>query len=157
MPELLFSKEETYCKIKYIGGLNILLVFDNSVEAKEFKETDCRWKDNLKWLKWGDQSDVEFITVAWIRTVGLHLNLWGDQNFEAISIRYGVKIAPYDNMTSRVYLTCAKIGILIYKQLRINEEISVIVEGNSIKFRAIEFDEDWFPFWWDPTEDYYEK
>lgn len=40
---------------------------------------------------------------------------------------------------------------------RINDEIFVAFEGEIIKLGIIEFDEDWFPFTFDPSQDYYEK
>lgn len=41
--------------------------------------------------------------------------------------------------------------------MRINEKIFVSFEGELIKLGIIEFDEYWFPFKFDPNEDYYEK
>ncbi|KAI3508623.1 hypothetical protein L1887_23632 [Cichorium endivia] len=149
---LLFAKKETFCEIKYLGGLKVLLLFKDSIKAKEFVENEGRWRELLSWVKWGDKLDMQFEKVAWIWIVGLPLSLWGDRNFDAISGRYGKIIAPFDEVMHRVDLSHVKIGIITSRRARINEETSVVWEGRSFKVGIIEFDEDWFPFRWDSPD-----
>lgn len=77
LPKLLLIKEEPSFEVKYIGGLNVLLDFGCSNSARQFMENEDRWKDNLKWVRWRDKSDLSMDRVAWIRIVGLPHNLWG--------------------------------------------------------------------------------
>ncbi|KAL4588391.1 hypothetical protein LXL04_001275 [Taraxacum kok-saghyz] len=156
LPKLIFNKGEAGIEIKYIGGLMVLILFDWSVNAKKFMEDESRWREHLKWLKWGEKANTHFERVAWIRIVGLPLHLWGHRNFEAISKGYGITIAPYDDIPNRVDLSHAKIGILTSRRARINDEIHAAFEGIVYKLGVIEFDEDWFPFRFDPTEDFLE-
>ncbi|KAI3500322.1 hypothetical protein L1887_36141 [Cichorium endivia] len=63
-----------------INGKNVmaniartLLVFDNSLAAKKFKEEEHRWNEMLKWVSWEEQLDMRFERVAWI-----HANSYSD-------------------------------------------------------------------------------
>ncbi|CAI9265576.1 unnamed protein product [Lactuca saligna] len=160
MPKLLSFRNDILMEIKYVGeggGLKVLLQFNDSVTAKEFKDNKQRWQEHLKWVDWAEKIDREFDRVAWIRIVGLPIHLWGERNFSKITEGYGVTISPFDELPNRVDLSCVKIGILTKRRTRINDEIFVSCEGKFIKLGIIEFDEDWFPFKFDHSEDYYEK
>ncbi|CAH1432198.1 unnamed protein product [Lactuca virosa] len=157
LPKLLLIINDILMEIKYMGGLKVLLQFNDSITAKEFRDNKQRWQEHLKWVDWGDKIEREFDRVAWIRIMGLPLHLWGESNFAKITEGYGATIAPFDELPNRVDLSCVKIGILTERRTRINEEIFVSFEGELIKLGIIEFDEDWFPFKFDPNEDYYEK
>ncbi|CAH1441469.1 unnamed protein product [Lactuca virosa] len=157
LPKLLLIKNEVCMEIKYVGGFKVLLQFNDSVSAKEFKENKQRWQEHLKWVDWADQVQTGFDGVSWIRIVGLPLQLLGENNFEKITKDYGNIIAPYDNLTHHVDLSYVKIGILTTRRKRINEEILVAVEGEILKLGIIELDEDWYPFKFDPDDEFYEK
>ncbi|CAI9273476.1 unnamed protein product [Lactuca saligna] len=132
LPKLLNSNDESNMEIKYIGGLRVLMLFDHSVAAKEFMENKCR-------------------------IIGLPLHLWGQSNFEIITSAYGKTIAPFKDIPHRVDLSHVKIGILTKRKIRINEEVTATFEGKEYRLGIIEFDVDWFPFRFDPSEDYLEK
>ncbi|CAH1446424.1 unnamed protein product [Lactuca virosa] len=151
LPKLLQAKEEQALEIKYIGGLKVLLCFDNSIEARSFLENKQRWANNLKWVKPGESIEQNFERVAWVRIVGLPLILWGYTNFEAICQKFGKIIAPFDDVYHRVDLSCVKIGIITTRRTRINEEAVVATDDHIIKVGVVEFDEDWFPFQFDPS------
>lgn len=135
----------------------MLILFDNSKAAKEFRDNVSRWKEHLKWVEWGDKHEVYDDRVAWIRIVGLPLHLWGQSNFEVITQEFGKTIAPFEDIPNRVDLSHVKMGILTNRKSRINEEIHVAFENKVYTLGIIEFDEDWFPFNFDPSEDVYEK
>ncbi|CAI9269380.1 unnamed protein product [Lactuca saligna] len=132
----------------------VLLLFDHSVAAKEFMEQEYRWKEHLKWVRWGDKVETHGDRVAWIRILGLPLRLWGQRNFQTITGGFGKIIAPFEDIPHRVDLSHIKIGLLTTRRNRINDEIRVAFEGKVYKLGIIEFDEDWFPFRFDDDEDY---
>ncbi|CAI9303398.1 unnamed protein product [Lactuca saligna] len=103
MRSLMHLKETPSFKIKYIGGLKILLVFKDSTEAKEFMENRRRWEDYMKWVKPREhECTMKYERIAWIRITWLPLQYWGEKNFSAIATQYGVIIAPYDDLPNRV-------------------------------------------------------
>nr|KAJ0195626.1 hypothetical protein LSAT_V11C700343790 [Lactuca sativa] len=156
LPKLLRDNGETDLEIKYVGGLRVLFLFDSSVDAKDFLNNKNKWKETLKWVNWSDKTDMQVERVAWIRIIGLPLYLWGERNFASIIEGFGKTIAPYEDLSNRVDLSCPKIGILTSRKTRINEELQVVIDGRVFKIGIIEFDEDWFPFRFDKSEDYYE-
>ncbi|CAH1416400.1 unnamed protein product [Lactuca virosa] len=157
LPKLLLAKGETCVEVKFIGGLMVLMLFDHSVAAKEFMVSEHRWKDYLKWVRWGDKVETHEERVAWVRIMGLPLHLWGQRNFRIITEGFGKTIAPYEDIPHRVDLSHVKIGLLTTRRTRINDEIHAAFEGKVYKLGIIEFDEDWFPFRFDPPEDGKEK
>ncbi|CAH1418163.1 unnamed protein product [Lactuca virosa] len=155
-PKLLRDNGETDLEITYVGGLRVLFLFDGSVDAKDFLNNENRWKEFLKLVNWSDKTDMQVERVAWIRIIGLPLYLWGDRNFASITEWLGKTIAPYEDLSNRVDLSCPKIGILTSRKTRINDELQVSIDGRVLKIGITEFDEDWFPFRFDKSEDYYE-
>ncbi|CAI9276086.1 unnamed protein product [Lactuca saligna] len=153
LPKLLLDKGETCAEVKYIGGLRVLMMFDYSIAAKEFMFDELKWKEYLKWVRWENQVNSHEERVAWIRVTGLPLHLWGQRNFRSITDRFGKTIAPFEDIPHRVDLSHAKIGLLTHRRTRINDEIQAMFEGKVYKLGIIEFDEDWFPFKFDPPED----
>ncbi|KAL4582826.1 hypothetical protein LXL04_007387 [Taraxacum kok-saghyz] len=155
MPKLLKSGKKIQMSIKYIGGLNVLIEFGCSMEAKEFLANGDRWKEYLRWLQWGEHTNHWHGRIAWIRIVGLPMNLWGERNFDAITKAFGRTIAPFDKFKTRVDLSHVKIGILIDRRTRINEKILVSINGEVLTIGVTEFDEDWYPFKFDTTKNFY--
>ncbi|KAL4575938.1 hypothetical protein LXL04_012025 [Taraxacum kok-saghyz] len=51
LPNLLNVTGEIGMEIKYIGGLKVLILFDNSLAAKAFLAQESRWKEHFKWLE----------------------------------------------------------------------------------------------------------
>lgn len=70
---------------------------------------------------------------------------------------FGIVIAPFDDIFNRVDISCIKVGILTTIRRRINEEITILADGRCIKIGIIEFDEEWFPFKFDPQEKFSES
>ncbi|KAL4575220.1 hypothetical protein LXL04_022062 [Taraxacum kok-saghyz] len=140
----------------YNWGLRVLMEFGDSVAAREFKDNKDKWKEYMTWVEEGEHVKIGADRVAWIRIVGLPLNLWGQKNFTAITNGFGKIIAPFDEIQRRVDLSCAKIGILTERKSRINDELYVEVEGRLTKIGIIEFDDEWFPFNFDPRENCFE-
>lgn len=156
LPKLLAINDDASIEINYVGGLKVLLMFNDSTTAKKFKDNKNRWEEHLKWVEWGDRMQLSFDKVAWIRIVGLPLQLWGRITLLQSQIEYGFTIAPYEDITHCLDLSCVKIGILTKRRTRINYKIFIAFE-ELIKLSITEFDEDCFPFKFDPSEDYYEK
>ncbi|CAH1447255.1 unnamed protein product [Lactuca virosa] len=94
---------------------------------------DRIWKENLKWEKYGDDLELSFERVGWIRIMGLPLKLWGDHNFVTITGRYGKTISPFDDVYHRGDLSYVKVGILTTMCDRINEEITMATEDKLFK------------------------
>lgn len=154
--KLLRVNREDELQIKYIGGLMVLILFDRSCEAKDFLRKEERQKEHFKWLKWGEETDTHLERVSWIRITSLPLQLWGERNFTTITEGFRRTVAPYEDLPYRVDLSCPKIGILTTRRAKINDEILATIGGKVLKLGVIEFDEDWFPFKFDTSAEYYE-
>ncbi|CAH1445011.1 unnamed protein product [Lactuca virosa] len=127
--------------LNHLGHLPKLLLIKNEVSM------EIKYAGGFKVLLQFNDSDSR----------ASNTNLAGGNNFEKITKDYGNIIAPFDNLTHRVDLSCVKIGILTTRRKRINKEILVAVEEEILKMGIIEFDEDWYAFKFDPNDDFYKK
>ena len=84
-------------------------------------EDESKWKGRLNWLNCGELLHLEFRRVSWIKLVRLKFKLWGENNFEQITWKFGEMIVLFDEIYHRIDLSCAKIGILTDRCTKINE------------------------------------
>ncbi|KAL4584306.1 hypothetical protein LXL04_008902 [Taraxacum kok-saghyz] len=73
--------------IKYLGGLQLAIRFELAEEASSFLANPSWWKDWFNWIKRGDDQNIRFERIAWIRIIGLPLFLWDTENFSSIASR----------------------------------------------------------------------
>ncbi|KAL4585345.1 hypothetical protein LXL04_009963 [Taraxacum kok-saghyz] len=73
-----------------------------SFQASSFLKNNKGWKELFNWVKPAEHAGGSFDRVAWIRLVGMPINLWNQSKFSAIARRYGKVIAPFDDVPNRV-------------------------------------------------------
>nr|KAJ0196777.1 hypothetical protein LSAT_V11C700381330 [Lactuca sativa] len=137
---------------KYMGGLRVAILFDSSKGAQEFVTDKCRWQEWFKWMTLGDQSDLCFERLAWLRITGVPLKYWDEDNFSRIASRFGKVICPFDNIHNRNDFSVGKVGIITACKKWINEEVEVMVNGNVLSVGVYEYNEDWSPFTSSPID-----
>lgn len=133
-------------RIRYLGGLYLALEFRYSADAKEYLEDNDRWKEWFKWLKDGERDGLRFERMAWLKIVGLPLRLWDEENFSRIVGNFGRVVNPFDAIYNRKDLSTGKVGIITSRRNWINEELTVMVDGEMFKIGVVEYTGDWSPF-----------
>ncbi|KAI7751424.1 hypothetical protein M8C21_008217, partial [Ambrosia artemisiifolia] len=74
--------------LKYLGGLNFLRSFCTHEDAVKFLSEELEfWHSWFSSLKVWDGSEIEFQRVAWIKVVGVPLQLWDRHTFNKIGER----------------------------------------------------------------------
>ncbi|KAI3521228.1 hypothetical protein L1887_10689 [Cichorium endivia] len=132
---------------KYLGGgLNMALDFVHSKDAKDYLEDKSRWEIWFKWLKYGDEEDIRFERMAWLKIVGLPLRLWDEDNFSKIVGNFGRVVNPFDGIYDRRDLSMGKVGVVTSRRVWINEELLVEAGGKTFKVGVVEYTDDWSPF-----------
>ncbi|CAH1448108.1 unnamed protein product [Lactuca virosa] len=135
-----------YVSTKYLGGIQIALCFDHSVEADEFLNDKARWRDWFTRLYRGDQQDIKYKRTAWLKILGLSLRLWDEDNFSAIASRFGRVIYPFDGIHNRRDYSMGKVGVLTSKTNWINDEVKITADGKTLAIGVVEYTDDWSPF-----------
>ncbi|KAL4562130.1 hypothetical protein LXL04_034324 [Taraxacum kok-saghyz] len=131
---------------KYLGGLRIAIEFDSSTKATQFMEDRSRWLDWFKRITRADQINLEFERMAWLKILGVPLDLWDKNNFFIIASKYGRVINPFDNIDSRRDNSMGKVGVLTSSRRWINEEITISANWNMFWIGVVEYTDDWSPF-----------
>ncbi|CAI9285547.1 unnamed protein product [Lactuca saligna] len=135
-------KEQT----KYLGVLRIAIHFDCSIDAIAFLEDKSRWKGWFIWLVRANQHEQKDERMAWLKILGVPLNLWDEDNFKLIASRFGKVINPFDNIYGRRDYSMGKVGILTSEKYWINSEVTMKSNGKEFQVGVVEYNDDWSPF-----------
>ncbi|CAH1416427.1 unnamed protein product [Lactuca virosa] len=93
----------------------------------------------------GDKNEIRYERIAWLKILGLPLNLLDKSNFSAMG-RFGRVINPFDGIRNCRDYSMGKVGVLTSKMTWINEEITIIAGGETITVGVVEYTDDWSPF-----------
>ncbi|KAL4556260.1 hypothetical protein LXL04_038906 [Taraxacum kok-saghyz] len=146
LPSLISLEGFNVAEIKYLGGLQVLLQFKSEKAASVFKANRNIW---LKWFSWVDvfgKRSVRFEGIAWIKIVGIPVIAWDESNFASIAGRFGkvlVNINPFWTFSD---VSQGKVCILTASKKKINEEITVSIDGSLHRIGIFEVEDDWGPF-----------
>ncbi|KAJ0765939.1 hypothetical protein HanPI659440_Chr08g0309531 [Helianthus annuus] len=126
LKKLLAVSGTTYSSIHYIGGLSILLNFDNDTTAGNFVCNHDLWKDWFSQLDvWQGQS-LPYERIAWLKVFGVPLNIAVEDVFSMIGKKFG-KVVHVAGL-NREYddLSVNRIGVLIGDGMIISGDLSLV-------------------------------
>ncbi|CAH1418414.1 unnamed protein product [Lactuca virosa] len=146
LPRFMVDGNDLMEGIKYLGGLQVALRFHSSVDARDFLVDESRWKEWFRWLSRGDQFELRFERIAWLKIVGLPVRYWDNKNLSRIVKHRGKIITPMEDMFIRTDLSMIKIGIITSYRRWINEEVNAVANGKTIRIGVFEFADEWSPF-----------
>ncbi|KAL4574069.1 hypothetical protein LXL04_020891 [Taraxacum kok-saghyz] len=146
LPSLLAIEGYDAIEVKYAGGLNSIIKFKSEKAAEIFKANKCIW---LKWF-----NGVEFIgkkiwrfeRIAWLKIVGVPIMGWDESNFNSIAASFGKVLENRNSFWNSMDISHGKVCVLTAARKRINEEINVLIKGESMKVGILEVEDDWAPY-----------
>ncbi|KAM0026322.1 hypothetical protein Hdeb2414_s0020g00556941 [Helianthus debilis subsp. tardiflorus] len=157
LDKLLKSHDGPKVSLKYVGGLHMLLIFEDLEEMLQFKDFDLIVKVWFSWLEiWKGQS-LHFERIAWLKIMGVPLHLVDIEIFDSVGRIFG-KVVHASMMSKDVNdLTFDLVGDLVGDGERINR--SVMLKWNDKKFKIWVSEElgDWVPDCTNDVEDWEEK
>ncbi|KAI3523443.1 hypothetical protein L1887_01581 [Cichorium endivia] len=96
-------------------------------------------------IKRCDGVEDQLERTAWIRIMGVPVNLWRRDNFSAIAPRFGRILISFDTVVDACDLSQGCVCILTDNFKRIEEVLMVEAEGRLSKVGVFEMDDYWFP------------
>ncbi|KAF5814899.1 putative RNA recognition motif domain, nucleotide-binding alpha-beta plait domain superfamily [Helianthus annuus] len=139
-------KEANYGEsiIKYLGGLNILLVFKTTMEADSFRSNapGFGWFESME--IWRGQS-VAFERLAWLNIHGVPLHLSGNETFDSVGRVFGKVIHASQRQPEDNLLTSDCVCVMTDSVKRIEEEVLIIEEGKRFRVWVEEERGEWVP------------
>ncbi|KAF5769705.1 hypothetical protein HanXRQr2_Chr14g0651361 [Helianthus annuus] len=139
--------------IQYVGGLTVLISFENGVDANRFLEAKDIWKQLFSSLSpWIGQS-LPFERIAWINILGVPPHLMSSKVFDEIGSRYGKVIQPSQFIETVGDLIIGRLGILLDSGNKINGVLSLSWQDKKYKVWVVEENDQWIPAFLDVDEE----
>ncbi|PWA48089.1 nucleotide-binding alpha-beta plait domain-containing protein [Artemisia annua] len=134
-----------YDKIQYLGGLDVLVTFEDSVSALAFRDVAISMKERFSdIIVWRGQS-LSSERVAWIKVQGIPLHLLSNHVIDTIGSTVG-KIVHKGNMSeSDRDLSYAYVAVLVGDGKRISEEITLNWKNQKYRVSVTEELREWVP------------
>ncbi|CAH1416384.1 unnamed protein product [Lactuca virosa] len=139
LPELLKKDGISPREVFYVGGLKIILRFSLHEDASGYLMNEQAWSKWFKWLNAGFAEDVPFERMAWIKIVGLPIQLRSEENVNLIAGKIG-KVIEVDNCQNwhGINLSSPHARILTGSKTLINLEINCNFLGTIFTVGVIE-------------------
>ncbi|KAJ0713704.1 putative RNA recognition motif domain, nucleotide-binding alpha-beta plait domain superfamily [Helianthus annuus] len=139
--------------IQYVGGLSVLISFDNGVDAYRLLEAKDIWKQWFSSLSpWIGQS-LPFERITWISVLGVPPHLMSSLVFDEIGSRYGKVIQPSQFVETAGDLSVDRLGILIDSGNKVNGILSLRWQDKKYKVWVVEDNDQWIPDFLDDDDE----
>ncbi|KAJ0808769.1 putative RNA recognition motif domain, nucleotide-binding alpha-beta plait domain superfamily [Helianthus annuus] len=121
-------------KLKYLGGLKVLLCFDSPVEAEEFRVNSVDlWECWFSRLYVWEGIPPIFERVAWIKIVGVPVSLWDRNVFNKIGERCGRLLVKSEVEAENGNLAEDRLAILVHSGKRVSAEFNILWKEHNIQ------------------------
>ncbi|KAJ0809381.1 hypothetical protein HanPI659440_Chr01g0014161 [Helianthus annuus] len=130
--------------IKYIGGLDVLVVFQSSDEADKFRANSSGFGWFVSVEIWKGQS-IAFESLAWLNIYGVRLHLSGNETYDSVGRRFGKVIHASQRQMEDKLLTSDCVCVLTDTVKRIKEEVVIIENGKCFRIWVEEERGEWIP------------
>ncbi|KAL4555985.1 hypothetical protein LXL04_038619 [Taraxacum kok-saghyz] len=134
------------CRVRYVGGLCVLLEFKNKSVADCFlRNQEVNWSVWFAWLKHWDESFRQRSRIVWLRIYGVPVQGWDPNVFTSIAEKYGRVLVPFDCSIEANNFSFGQICILTSNLDNIDcHSAEVRWRSLSFKVRILE-DGEWYP------------
>ncbi|CAH1415632.1 unnamed protein product [Lactuca virosa] len=111
--------------MKYFGGLMAGIRFQSPSDVEEFLSKKNYWGIWFKDFKEGNTMEGVFDRIAWLKIVGLPVNLWNEETLSRIANEFDKVIEPVEILPSIQDLSLGNIYNLTENKKKINDELLV--------------------------------
>ncbi|KAJ0814996.1 putative RNA recognition motif domain, nucleotide-binding alpha-beta plait domain superfamily [Helianthus annuus] len=134
-----------FSKIHYLGGLSLMISFEEAADASSFLEANSIWGPWFsKLVLWEGQS-LSSESVAWLKIIGMPLHLICPEVLKSIGVLFGKVLDVSAQLEEDQDLSVFRVGILAGEFKRIQEYVNL--KGKDRQFRVWMEEElvDWVP------------
>ncbi|KAK9064276.1 hypothetical protein SSX86_015656 [Deinandra increscens subsp. villosa] len=132
-------------KIKYLGGLHVLLTCADVEEVDDILAVKDLW---MPWFSkldiWRGQSFL-YERVAWIKVRGVPRELWSRETFNAIGSSVGSLGQPSEACLEDGDMSGDYLSVIVSSPAPINEARTVVWQGKKFRCSVTKVCEDWRP------------
>ncbi|KAM0007643.1 hypothetical protein Hdeb2414_s0136g00808651 [Helianthus debilis subsp. tardiflorus] len=113
-------------KVQYLGGLSVLLSFEDNAMAIKFIEDAREVIGRFSSLDLWEGQSFGFDRLAWIKIVGIPLHLINSEVFDVVGSVFGKSVHRAGRSDNDDDLSHDYIGVLVGNGKRISEEIKLV-------------------------------
>ncbi|KAD3336133.1 hypothetical protein E3N88_31652 [Mikania micrantha] len=133
-------------ELKYVGGLKMIIVFNSSKECMDYWKLKVKeWKKVFKNLEIWKGLDLHFDRIAWVKVIGVPLQLWDCNIFDQIGEHYGKIIAPAFNFDQQSDVSEGWFCVLTSNKRRIEESRQISWQNQIFEIWLQEEVRSWAP------------
>ncbi|KAJ0617142.1 hypothetical protein HanIR_Chr02g0098191 [Helianthus annuus] len=132
-------------KIQYLGGLSLLISFNDKEAAREFLDAKVVWGPWFSKLElWNGQS-LSYERVVWLKVAGVPLHILEHGTLEQIGALFGKVLHVPKLMDGERDLSVCRVGILMGESPRISEFVALKWKDRCYRVWVEEDKDDWIP------------
>ncbi|KAM0054849.1 hypothetical protein Hdeb2414_s0006g00199421 [Helianthus debilis subsp. tardiflorus] len=132
-------------KIQYLGGLSLLISFNDKEAAREFLDAKVVWGPWFSNLElWNGQS-LSYERVVWLKVAGVPLHILEPGTLEQIGALFGKVLRVPKLMDGEQDLSVCRVGILMGESPKIREFVALKWKDRCYRVWVEEDKDDWIP------------
>ncbi|KAJ0796870.1 hypothetical protein HanPI659440_Chr04g0167401 [Helianthus annuus] len=145
LDKLLRIAKVSYSRIQYLGGLSVIISFEDESSSSSFLDARVVWGPWFSKLEaWKGQS-LSLERVAWLNVQGIPLHLMEEGVFNLIGEMFGKVLYVPKRISEELNLSMVKVGVLAGEAQHINESVSLSWKDRMFRVWVEEEKEAWQP------------
>ncbi|XP_022003845.1 uncharacterized protein LOC110901318 [Helianthus annuus] len=131
--------------IQYLGGLSILVSFENSEGARSFLSSKKVWEPWFSKLESWEGQALPLERVIWLKISGVPLHLLNPEILDMVGGVFGKVLYVKKSFLEEKDLSVTRVAVLAGEAYRVREMIKVVWKDRSFRVWVEEEAEDWIP------------
>ncbi|KAJ0610320.1 hypothetical protein HanHA300_Chr01g0002491 [Helianthus annuus] len=131
--------------IQYLGGLTILVSFENSEGARSFLSSRKVWDPWFSKLESWEGHALPLERVVWLKISGVPLHLLNPEILDMVGGVFGKVLHVKKSFLEEKDLSVTRVAVLAGEANRVREMIKVVWKDRSFRVWVEEEPEDWIP------------
>ncbi|KAL9996164.1 hypothetical protein Hdeb2414_s0735g00941091 [Helianthus debilis subsp. tardiflorus] len=132
-------------KVQYLGGLDLLVSFEDAESAQMFRFAAETMKEIFSLVSLWEGQSLGFERVAWLKVQGIPLHLVSNEVTDAVGGMIGKVMHKANRSESDRDLSFEYVGVLVEDGKRISEEIMLVWRNRKFRVWIVEEAGDWVP------------
>ncbi|KAF5787053.1 putative RNA recognition motif domain, nucleotide-binding alpha-beta plait domain superfamily [Helianthus annuus] len=132
-------------KVQYLGGLDLLVSFEDAESAQTFRFAAESMKEIFSLVSLWEGQSLGFERVAWLKVQGIPLHLVSNEVTDAVGGMIGKVVHKANRSESDHDLSFKYVGVLVGDDTRISEEIMLVWRNRKFRVWIVEEAGDWVP------------
>ncbi|KAK9047902.1 hypothetical protein SSX86_033136 [Deinandra increscens subsp. villosa] len=132
-------------KVQYLGGLDLLISFDEDSLAQNFLSTIKSMKESFSNVRIWEGQSLGFERVAWLKVQGLPLHLVTNEVINAVGDMFGKVVHSANREETDLDLSYEYVGVLVGDGKRISEEVTINCGNRKFRIWVVEEAGEWIP------------